>query len=61
MCCLIVDGIAYTFGVFLPKFVLYFDEGKGTVAWVGSLLAGVYLSCGKSHREHDGNADEPLR
>lgn len=46
MCCLIVDGIAYTFGVFLPQFVIYFNEGKGTVAWVGSLLAGVYLSCG---------------
>ncbi|XP_057375663.1 monocarboxylate transporter 14-like isoform X1 [Daphnia carinata] len=46
LCNLIVDGIAYTFGVFLPKFVVYFNEGKGTVAWVGSLLAGVYLSCG---------------
>ncbi|EFX71872.1 hypothetical protein DAPPUDRAFT_326804 [Daphnia pulex] len=46
LCNLIVDGIAYTFGVFLPKFVIYFNEGKGTVAWVGSLLAGVYLSCG---------------
>ncbi len=46
LCNLIVDGIAYTFGVFMPEFVRYFDEGKGTVAWVGSLLAGVYLSCG---------------
>lgn len=46
LCNLIVDGIAYTFGVFLPTFVDYFNEGKGTVAWVGSLLAGVYLSCG---------------
>ena len=45
---MIVDGIAYTFGVFLPTYVVYFNSGKGTVAWVGSLLAGVYLSCGTS-------------
>ncbi|GAB0090132.1 monocarboxylate transporter 14 [Sergentomyia squamirostris] len=46
MCNMIVDGIAYTFGVFLGEFVTYFHEGKGTVAWVGSLLSGVYLSAG---------------
>uniref|UniRef100_A0A336N0X6 CSON009264 protein n=1 Tax=Culicoides sonorensis TaxID=179676 RepID=A0A336N0X6_CULSO len=46
MCNLIVDGIAYTFGVFLPEFVKYYGEGKGTVAWVGSLLSGMYLSAG---------------
>lgn len=44
---MIVDGIAYTFGVFLPEFVDYFGEGKGKVAWVGSCLSGVYLSAGK--------------
>lgn len=43
---MIVDGIAYTFGVFLNEFVTYFGEGKGKVAWVGSLLSGVYLSAG---------------
>lgn len=47
MCNMIVDGIAYTFGVFLGEFVTYFGEGKGKVAWVGSLLSGVYLSAGK--------------
>ena len=47
MCNMIVDGIAYTFGVFLNEFVNYFGEGKGKVAWVGSLLSGVYLSAGK--------------
>lgn len=47
MCNLIVDGIAYTFGIFLPELVTYFGEGKGTVAWVGSLLSGVYLAVGK--------------
>lgn len=46
MCNLIVDGIAYTFGCFLGEFVTYFNEGKGRVAWVGSLLSGVYLSAG---------------
>lgn len=46
MCNMIVDGIAYTFGIFLSEFVDYFGEGKGKVAWVGSLLSGVYLSAG---------------
>ncbi|KAJ0183186.1 hypothetical protein K1T71_001162 [Dendrolimus kikuchii] len=46
MCNLIVDGIAYTFGIFLTELVTYFGEGKGTVAWVGSLLSGVYLAAG---------------
>ncbi|KAJ9592129.1 hypothetical protein L9F63_001357, partial [Diploptera punctata] len=46
MCNMIVDGIAYTFGVFLGEFVLYFGEGKGKTAWVGSLLSGMYLSAG---------------
>ncbi|XP_049872712.1 monocarboxylate transporter 12 isoform X2 [Pectinophora gossypiella] len=46
MCNLVVDGIAYTFGIFLPELVTFFGEGKGTVAWVGSLLSGVYLAAG---------------
>lgn len=46
MCNLIVDGIAYTFGIFLEKFVVYYGEPKGKIAWVGSLLAGMYLSAG---------------
>ncbi len=29
MCNMIVDGIAYTFGIFLTEFVKYFGEGKG--------------------------------
>ena len=50
MCNLIVDGIAYTFGVFLAAFAADFipaGEGTGKVAWVGSLLSGVYLSVGE--------------
>lgn len=39
-------GTINSFGVFLPKLVDHFDEGKGTVAWIGSLLAGVNLGIG---------------
>ena len=46
ICNFIVDGICYTFGVFLDSYVIYFNSGKGTDSWAGSLLAGVYLSCG---------------
>lgn len=47
MCNLIVDGIGYSFGVFLPELVNYFEVGKGTIALVGSILAGTLLSVGK--------------
>jgi len=47
MCNMIVDGIAYTFGVFLGEFVEFFGEGKGKTAWAGSLLSGMYLSVGE--------------
>ncbi|XP_050497634.1 monocarboxylate transporter 3 isoform X2 [Diabrotica virgifera virgifera] len=46
MCNMIVDGIAYTFGIFLSDIVFYYDETKGRTAWVGSLLSGMYLSAG---------------
>lgn len=46
MCNLVVDGIAYTFGLFLGEYVEYFGESKGTVAWVGSILCGTYLLAG---------------
>ncbi|KAI5636277.1 major facilitator superfamily domain-containing protein [Phthorimaea operculella] len=46
MCNLVVDGIGYSFGIFLPELVKYFNLGKGTVAWVGSLLAGMLLVAG---------------
>ena len=48
MCNLIVDGIAYTFGVFIGEFATSFNEEKGTVSWIGSLLCGVYLTVGKA-------------
>lgn len=47
MCNMIVDGIAYTFGIFLKDFANYFGESTGRTAWVGSLLSGMYLSAGE--------------
>lgn len=47
MCNLVVDGIGYSFGVFLPELVNYFEVGKGTVALVGSILAGSLLAVGE--------------
>lgn len=46
LCNVIVDGIIYNFGVFLPILVVYFGVGKGTVAWVGSILISFYLTSG---------------
>ncbi|XP_030762100.1 monocarboxylate transporter 3 isoform X3 [Sitophilus oryzae] len=46
MCNMIVDGIAYTFGVFLTPMMDHYGETKGKTAWVGSLLSGMYLSAG---------------
>ena len=43
---IIVDGIAFTFGVFYVEFLNFFKEGKGKTALVGSLLAGFYLLVG---------------
>ena len=45
-CNLILDGIAYTFGVLLEPLVKDFDSDKATVAWVGSLLCGTYMLSG---------------
>jgi len=46
MCNLILDGIAYSFGVLLNPLCTYFESDKATVAWVGSILCGVYLMSG---------------
>ncbi|CAG5134291.1 unnamed protein product [Candidula unifasciata] len=46
MCNLIVDGIGYSFGVFLSEFVDAFKEPKSKVSLVGSLLCGTYLFAG---------------
>jgi hypothetical protein len=54
---MIVDGIAYTFGVFLNEFVAYYGEGPGKVAWVGSLLSGMYLTAGMMKTNESINYD----
>ena len=46
-CNIIVDGIGYSFGIFLPEFVSYFDEPRSKVSLIGSLLCGTYLCAGK--------------
>lgn len=46
LCNVIVDGIAYTFGLFFEEFVRHFDTTKGKVALCGSLLNGCYLGAG---------------
>jgi len=42
----IVDGFAFTFGVFMDDFTEYFGAGKAKTAMVGSLMAGCYLLSG---------------
>lgn len=44
----IVDGIAFTFGIFYGEFLDYFGGGKGETALVGALLSGFYLLTGMS-------------
>ena len=39
---LIVDGVAYTFGIIMPQLIDYFGASKGTTAVVGSLIPGLY-------------------
>ncbi|KAK4293958.1 hypothetical protein Pmani_033383 [Petrolisthes manimaculis] len=46
LCNAIVDGVAYSFSPFLGTLSEQFDAPKGKVAWIPSLLAGVYLSAG---------------
>jgi len=45
---IIVDGIAFTFGVLYGEFLDYFGEGKGKTSFVGSVLSGVYLMSGST-------------
>uniref|UniRef100_A0A5S6Q002 Major facilitator superfamily (MFS) profile domain-containing protein n=1 Tax=Trichuris muris TaxID=70415 RepID=A0A5S6Q002_TRIMR len=42
----VVDGIAYSFGIMLPELHSYFKGSVQTVAWVGSVLVGVYSLTG---------------
>lgn len=46
ICNIIVDGINYSFGVFMLEFANYFGETKSKTSLVGSLLCGMYLMTG---------------
>lgn len=43
---IIVDGVSYSFGVFMDEFVNYFKASKSKTSLVGSVLAGTYLCAG---------------
>lgn len=43
----IIDGIAYTFGVFLNDYVDYFDTSVGTTSLASSLFTGFSLLNGE--------------
>jgi len=40
LCCLVLDGIAYVFGVFLKPLMAYYDVENATMSGVGSVLSG---------------------
>ncbi|XP_077524461.1 uncharacterized protein LOC144136214 [Amblyomma americanum] len=46
ICFVIVDGIIFSFGIFLREFATTFDESKGATAWVASIQTGCYLLAG---------------
>lgn len=47
MCQFIVDGTAFSFGVFSPEFEVYFSSSSGKTSLVGSVLSGSYLLTGE--------------
>lgn len=55
LCNLVVDGCAYTFGLFFNHFVTHFGASKGKTALAGSLLSGCYLSAGNINYLQDCN------
>lgn len=46
---LILDGIAFSFGLFFKELYVYFNESKGLTSWIISVLIGTYLGIGKLH------------
>lgn len=44
----VADGVTYTFGIFYFEFLKYFGEGKGTTAWVASIMVGTTYCIGKN-------------
>ncbi|KAK7499882.1 hypothetical protein BaRGS_00008973 [Batillaria attramentaria] len=46
VCNIVVDGVCYSFGVFKEQYMLEFNASNEQTGWVGSLLAGCYLTIG---------------
>ena len=46
VCNIIVDGVCYSFAVFNEKYMHEFKATNEQTGWVGSLLAGCYLTVG---------------
>ncbi|XP_076438572.1 monocarboxylate transporter 5-like [Babylonia areolata] len=46
VCNIVVDGVCYSFGVFQEKYMEEFKATNEQTSWVGSLLAGCYLTVG---------------
>ena len=44
-CCLVLDGIGYTFGILLEPLMEHYSEGKGVISMVASLLNGSVALC----------------
>merc|ERR1719420_594041 len=45
-CNMVLDGIGYSFGILLVPLMKHYNEGKGTISMVGSILAGVIMLVG---------------
>uniref|UniRef100_A0A6P7G3T6 Monocarboxylate transporter 12-like n=1 Tax=Diabrotica virgifera virgifera TaxID=50390 RepID=A0A6P7G3T6_DIAVI len=46
ICNMMVDGVTYCFGIFLPDLVTHYGSTEAKVAWVGSILAGTTMCTG---------------
>ena len=47
VCNIIVDGVCYSFAVFKDHYMEEFGATNEQAGWVGSLLAGCYLTIGR--------------
>ena len=45
----ILDGIAFSFGLFFIDLCEYFQESKSLTAWISSVYNGTYMSIGNYH------------
>lgn len=50
-CNAVIDGILFTFGIYLPELVKFYKTDEATIALVGSLMFGIHLSAGMTDLE----------